>query len=316
MSRERPPGSEPQPEVPGLVAPPAVPQVRGPRRGAQGPLARENQRGFPPEATMEIRETRAGVEEIAPHDTLPLSPESRARGSPKGPTNSYDGVSRTWGRTCGTTSSPPTACVTASSAMSRKGLTVSLSDWPGSLLTRLLPLAIFVTSRAGTRKIMKRQLLLLPKVPALSASASGGNMPPPRWPLAVESTVDVDSTPPPPAPRTWGWTPHAFWLWIRGNPQALGRGDLEAECGGRAHKLPSESLIRSSQQTSGFSSPSLNPRELPHYAQEVLGLALASEPHNLSLPTPHCHTRPRGLQFSPRTRTGLAAWKGEEAAGS
>lgn len=163
MSRERPPGSETQPEVPGLVAPPAVPQVRGPRRGAQGPLERENQRGFPPEATMEIRETRAGVEEIAPHDTLPLSSESRAKGTPKAPTNSY-GVSRTWGRTCGTTSSPPTACVTASSATSREGLTVSLSDRPGSLLTRLVPLPIFVASRAGTRKIMKRQLLLLPKV--------------------------------------------------------------------------------------------------------------------------------------------------------
>lgn len=146
-----------------MVAPPAVPQVRGPRRGAQGPLARENRRGFPPEATVEIRETRAGVEEVAPHDTVPLSPESRARGTPKGPTNSY-GVSRTWGRTCGTTSSPPAACVTASSATSRAGLTVSLSDRPASLLTRLVPLAVFVASRAGTRKIMKRQLLLLPKV--------------------------------------------------------------------------------------------------------------------------------------------------------
>ena len=149
--------------MPGLVAPPAVPQVRGPRRGAEAPLAREKQWGFPPEATVEIHETRAGVEEIAPHDIVALSPESRARATPKGPTNSY-GVSRTWVRTCSTTSSPPAACVTASSATSRAELTVSLSDWPWPLLTRLVPLAVFVASRAGTQKIMKRQLLLLLKV--------------------------------------------------------------------------------------------------------------------------------------------------------
>ena len=124
--------------MPGLVAPPAVPQVRGPRRGAQGPLARENQWGFPPEATVEIHETRAGVEEIAPHDIVALSPESRARAIPIEPTNSY-GVSRTRVRTCGTTSSPPEACVTASFATSRAGLTVSLPDCSESLFTKLVP---------------------------------------------------------------------------------------------------------------------------------------------------------------------------------
>ncbi|XFF97776.1 hypothetical protein AB1E19_001401 [Capra hircus] len=54
---------------------------------------------------------------------------------------------------------------------------------------------------------------------------------------------------------------------------------------------------------------------------EVLGLALASEPHSLSLPTPHCPTRPHGLwalHTDPDRTSSLEILpeKGEEAAGS
>ena len=49
--------------------------------------------------------------------------------------------------------------------------------------------------------------------------------------------------------------------------------------------------------------------ELPHHVLEVLGLALASEPHSLTLPTPRCPRRPHGLRLSPRTQTRPAAWR-------
>ena len=144
-------------------------------------------------------------------------------------------------------------------------------------------------------------------------------MPPPRWPSAVESTVDVDSSPTP--PQTWGWTSRAFWLWIRWDPQALGRADLEAECRGRAHKLPGESLTHSSRQTSGFSSPPLNPlwAASPRAGGPRSGAGLrAPQPYAPDSPLPQ--PSPRAPAFPTDTdQTGsleILPEEGEEAAGS